>query len=86
MKTKAPKATKAVKLNPPGPLQTLILEYLAKAPSGRASAQVLAQATETTLGSVRDALNTLQKKGLVIKSPVSFELAEGPKTKGKGGK
>lgn len=81
-KTKAPKATKA---SVPGPLQILILEYLGT--KGRASAQVLAYATETTVGSVRDALNTLQKKGLAIKSPVSFELAEGPKkTKGKGGK
>ena len=65
---------KPVKLYPPGPLQTSILEYLKT--KGRASAQELETHTETTLGSVRDALSTLRKRGLVVKSPVSFELAE----------
>lgn len=71
VKAKVPKPTK---LYPPGPLQASILDYLKT--RGRASAQELQGATETTLGSVRDALSTLRKRGLVTKSPVSFELAE----------
>lgn len=78
VKAKLPKPTK---LYPPGPLQTSILEYLKT--KGRASAQELEIFTGTTLGSVRDALSTLRKRGLVAKSPVSFELTEkkAPKTK-----
>lgn len=67
----------------PGPLQLAILEHLRK--NGRSSAQAVAQAVGTTLASARDALTTLQNKGLVVKSPVSFELAEGHK-KAKGSK
>ena len=71
VKAKVPKPTK---LYPPGPLQASILDYLET--RGRASAQELQAHTGTTLGSVRDALSTLRKRGLVVKSPVSFELAE----------
>lgn len=72
---------KTVKLYPPGPLQAKILEHLRT--MGRASAQELETVTETTLGSVRDALSTLRKRGIVVKSSVSFGLAEKkvPKTK-----
>ena len=73
-KTVKSRLPKPVKLYPPGPLQAKILEHLRT--KGRASAQELETATETTLGSVRDALTTLRKRGLVSKSPVSFELAE----------
>ena len=58
----------------PSPLQTRILEHLRV--KWRASAQDIAQGVETTVDTVRDALNTLRHKGLVTKSPVSFELAE----------
>ena len=58
----------------PSPLQTRILEHLKD--KGRASAQELQAAVESTVGSVRDSLNTLRKHGLVTKSPVSFELAK----------
>jgi len=81
VKAKVPKPTK---LYPPGPLQASILEYLRI--KGRASAQELETFTGTTLGSVRDALSTLRKRGLVTKSPVSFELAEKKASKGKGAK
>ena len=57
----------------PSPLQTRILEHLRD--KGRASAQELQVAVESTVGSVRDSMNTLRKHGLVTKSPVSFELA-----------
>lgn len=81
VKAKVPKPTK---LYPPGPLQASILEYLKT--KGRASAQELETFTGTTLGSVRDALSTLRNRGLVTKSPVSFELAEKKASKGKGAK
>lgn len=71
IKSKLPKETK---LHPPSPLQTRILDHLRI--KGRASAQELVPVTETTLGSVRDTLRTLCSRGLVVKSPVSFELAE----------
>lgn len=73
MKTKT-KAPKVAKLHPPSPLQTKILDHLRL--KGRASAQELVPVTETTLGSVRDTLGTLCRRGLVVKSPVSFELAD----------
>lgn len=57
----------------PSPLQTRIMEHLRK---GRDSAQGIMKGVDTTLDTVRDALNTLRHNGLVTKSPVSFELAE----------
>ena len=83
-KTVKSRLPKPVKLYPPGPLQTSILECLKT--KGRASAQELEAHTETTLGSVRDALSTLRKRGLVVKSPVSFELAEKKVSKAKKAK
>lgn len=68
----------------PSPLQTRILEHLRT--KGRDSAQGIMKGVDTTLDTVRDALNTLRHNGLVTKSPVSFELAECCRAPKKAGK